>query len=257
MQLPTLLWVDLRVDCSGFDLPQCPCSSWIVQRAVGAATVANAIEASEPRVLCFDYDYPDLRGLETMRQTKRRYPSLPILMLTQQHSEALAIWAFRAGVRDFMVKPVRSGELCAHLRALSELPFSGAAAASRCNLMPPPPVPVEVRYRRDSEANRKTLPAVSYIDLHFGERIRQRQVAELCGMEPCQFSRAFRREHGTTFQEFLLRYRINKATELLANPAIAVTDVALIVGFSDLSHFTRTFRRCVGLTPSGYRLKQA
>lgn len=257
MQLPTLLWVDLRVDCSRVDLPPCSCGRWIIQRAGSAAAVSNAIEELEPRVLCFDYDYPDLGGLEAMRQTKRRYPSLPILMLTQQHSEALAIWAFRAGVRDFMIKPVSSRELCAHLRTLSELGFSGAAAASRCNLMPAPPVPIEARYRRESEGHRKTLPAVSYIQLHFAERIGQRQVAELCGMEPCQFSRAFRREHGTTFQEFLLRHRIDKAMELLANPAIAVTEVALIVGFSDLSHFTRTFHRCVGLTPSVYRLKRA
>jgi two-component system, response regulator YesN len=78
-------------------------------------------------------------------------------------------------------------------------------------------------------------------------------LAELCGMNVFMFSKVFRREHDMTFREFLLRYRIERAKELLQNPAMTSTDVAGLVGFSDASSFARIFRRYVVLTPSIYR----
>ncbi|NIO38745.1 MAG: response regulator, partial [Burkholderiales bacterium] len=57
-------------------------------------------------LVCFNFDYPDRRGLRFVRQAKIDHPSLPVVMLTVQHSEALAIWAFRTKVWDYLVKPV-------------------------------------------------------------------------------------------------------------------------------------------------------
>lgn len=56
-----------------------------------------------------------------------------------------------------------------------------------------------------------------------------------------------------TFREFLIKYRIERAKELLHNPEIAVTDVAHLIGFTDASSFTRLFRRYVSMTPSSYQ----
>ena len=69
-----------------------------------------------------------------------------------------------------------------------------------------------------------------------------------------QFSRAFKREHGLTFREFLVRYRIDKARESLKNPRIRVLDSAFVAGFKDPSYFARLFKRYVGVPPSQYRL---
>ncbi len=73
--------------------------------------------------------------------------------------------------------------------------------------------------------------------------------ASLCSLGLFQFSRAFKRERGMTFQEYITRSRIRQAATLLRHLYAPVTDV----GFNDLSHFSRTFRRYVGIRPSEYR----
>jgi len=50
-----------------------------------------------------------------------------------------------------------------------------------------------------------------------------------------------------------MNLRIERARELLSNPALSLTDIALDCGFSSHSHMTRVFRQFLGVTPSEYR----
>ena len=74
-----------------------------------------------PQILCFEYDYPDLKGLRTLQKTKHQFPSLPVLMVTEYHSESLAVWAFRAGIWDYLVKPVAVEDILCRLDILSNI----------------------------------------------------------------------------------------------------------------------------------------
>ncbi len=72
-------------------------------------------------------------------------------------------------------------------------------------------------------------------------------------MSESEFSRVFKKEHGHTFCEYLLKFRISKACDSLVDPSVQVKTVAFEVGFNDLSYFARTFRRYTGVTPSTYQ----
>jgi AraC family transcriptional regulator len=72
-------------------------------------------------------------------------------------------------------------------------------------------------------------------------------------MSPHYFVELFRASTGQTPHQFVLTQRIERARRLLANRALSVLDVAVLVGFSDASHFTKVFRRIIGATPSRYR----
>ena len=78
-------------------------------------------------------------------------------------------------------------------------------------------------------------------------------VAGHCHMSESEFSRVFKKEHGHTFCDYLLKYRVNKACESLTDPTVQVKTVAFEVGFNDLSYFARTFRRYTGVTPSAFQ----
>ncbi len=95
---------------------------------------------------------------------------------------------------------------------------------------------------------------LSLINNHFQGKITLEEVARHCGMGVFQFSRAFKRERGLTFREFLVRYRIDQARKSPKNPRITVLDSAFIAGFNDPSYFARLFKRYVGVSPSQYRL---
>jgi AraC family transcriptional regulator len=78
-------------------------------------------------------------------------------------------------------------------------------------------------------------------------------VAADAGVHPGYLASAFRRHFGCTIGEFIRRQRIALACRALAEGDAPLADVALLAGFADQSHFTRTFKRQLGLTPAAYR----
>lgn len=72
-------------------------------------------------------------------------------------------------------------------------------------------------------------------------------------MDPFAFSRAFRREQGTTFRDYLMRLRIESAAAQLRTGDKSIVDVGCSVGFNDPSQFARLFRRHMGVSPKAYR----
>ncbi len=78
-------------------------------------------------------------------------------------------------------------------------------------------------------------------------------LARRAGLSTFHFLRVFSRVLGVTPHQYLLAARLRRAAALLAHPDRPVTDVAFEVGFGDLSHFARTFRRSVGVSPGRFR----
>jgi AraC-like DNA-binding protein/CheY-like chemotaxis protein len=219
----------------------------------------SVMEREAPLVVCFQYDYPDLPGLAELRLVKERMPSVPLIMITQAHSESLAVWAFRAGVRDYFVQPVDVERFLSVLKALSGIRAGGERRRRPLwdAMMPPNVIPPEARVPGNSAGgNSGALGAVeAYVARNLHRKIVQSEVAESCGLSPFQFSRLFKRRYDMTFQEFVQNMRIEAAKRMLEHPGASVTDVCFNVGFHDLSYFTRTFQRYVGDTPSHYRVK--
>jgi AraC-like DNA-binding protein len=68
-----------------------------------------------------------------------------------------------------------------------------------------------------------------------------------------RFLRTFKRVTGVTPHQWVLRARLREAARRLAETRAPVTEIALDVGFEDLSNFTRTFRAEFGASPREYR----
>jgi len=250
MELPRVLWVDLRTERDQSSLYRGLADRCRVYYVAEPSRLGEEIRGATPGVACFEYDRPELPGLQSLQQTKLCFPSLPILMLTEHHSEALAVWAFRTRVWDYLVKPIPPADVLDRVAVLSKLRRARSGEPARQNRMPLCPVPIELRFSA-AEKKKRTSPAASYVDMHFHHKIRLADVAALCQMHPSTFSRAFKKDHGMTFSDYLMRHRVSKARELLDNTDATVTEVAFAVGFRDPSYFARMFRRVLGSCPSG------
>lgn len=256
MKKPMLLWLNLCV-AEKAEPPAVFAERFhVVPGDVGALAGQGGLEAAvgpeTPDVLCFEFDYPDMSGLQWVPEAKRLWPSVPVLMLTTQHSADLALWALRARVYDYLVKPLVAEDV---ERCMSQLgralearrrQFGRSVAADVAR------PPREARYR-PVRTERPLLPALSHVTRHLGAPITLATVAGLCGMSTSRFSREFKSAFGTTFQEYLRDARLAEARRLLSNPAVPIGDVAAMIGFTDASYFARLFRRYVGYTPTEFR----
>ena len=98
---------------------------------------------------------------------------------------------------------------------------------------------------------------LEYIGDNLADDLGLAELAALSGMSPHYFCELFKRSTGFSPHRFVLLQRIERAKEHLRNPLLNVLDVGMRVGFENPSHFARTFRRIVGITPSRFRSDQA
>ena len=95
--------------------------------------------------------------------------------------------------------------------------------------------------------------ALAYFHQNYDRPFSRREMAETLGISEDYFSRIFRRELALSPWEYLNRYRIKRAMELLRCTSDTVTDIAFQVGFNSLTYFERVFHKLTGLSPSAYR----
>ncbi|MNI19692.1 Arabinose operon regulatory protein [compost metagenome] len=95
--------------------------------------------------------------------------------------------------------------------------------------------------------------AKAFIDSRLAEDISLDQVAAMVGLTPTYFSSLFKKVTQETFVQYRINRRMEKAKGILAIPHIRIVDVAAEVGYDDYPHFTKTFKKIVGVTPTEYR----
>jgi AraC-like DNA-binding protein/ActR/RegA family two-component response regulator len=245
----TILWVDLRTTLSEPDLCSSLPKAFSARRLRHPADLLRAVQNWRPWAVCFEYDVPDDRGLAALEEVKDRHSSLPIVMLTERHAKTLANWAFQRCVWDYLVKPVSVRHLC---NCLTSIDKAVPPAERPANRMPAASASIPV-LSGNPYAGGTLAPAVSYVASNYPEKLCMATAATLCDLSPFQFSRNFKKEHGITFRDFVVRLRIQRAAELMKHSAVSVTEAAFVVGFNDLSYFARMFRRQLGVSPSHYR----
>jgi AraC family transcriptional regulator len=94
---------------------------------------------------------------------------------------------------------------------------------------------------------------LDFINQNFAKDLRLWELAGLAGMSPHYFCELFKASTGLTAYQCVLRCRIERAKQYLRDSKLTVAGVGATVGFVDQSHFTKGFRRMVGVTPMKYR----
>lgn len=101
-------------------------------------------------------------------------------------------------------------------------------------------------------ASDDTRRVTEHIERHFAETLSAPSLAAIAGLSVSAFARRFHEETGLTPAEYVVEVRIRKAKLMLDDPSRSVTDVALACGFYDASHFSSTFLKATGMSPSKY-----
>ncbi len=112
-------------------------------------------------------------------------------------------------------------------------------------------------YKEDNILD-NTHTAKHYIeDNYMNADIDLTEVASMCGLNPYYFSTKFKKETGYSFKEYLTRIRISAAENLLRNTNMKLSEISAGVGYNNVEHFIRVFKKHNGVSPRVYGKNKA
>ena len=100
---------------------------------------------------------------------------------------------------------------------------------------------------------RRAVEAALWLEAHAAETIDLQAQAQRAGLSSFHYLRSFAAVMGVTPHQYVVRRRLRHAAQLLVDEDRSITDVALDVGFADLSNFVRSFHRAAGVSPRAFR----
>ena len=95
--------------------------------------------------------------------------------------------------------------------------------------------------------------AVKYVELHFQDEITIEDIAAHCNLNRSYLGKIFRTVMKTNLQDFLIRYRMNRACDLMKISQAPIGEICNMVGYPNLFNFSRVFKRTIGKSPSEWR----
>ena len=222
------------------------------------ATACNGQEGLEmirklkPDIVFTDISMPGLSGLQMIAGLKVELPDTQICILTGYRDFEYAQQAIRLGVTRFLLKPSNMDELDEALQAMTDH-LEKISPASEEQAEDVFPLPKEA----EPAAGFIVRNALKYMEEHYNEKLTLSSVAENIYVSQWHLSKLLNREEGKNFSEILNNIRIRHAKELLMDPAYRIADISDMLGFADVAHFSRVFKKTVGISANEYRNKSS
>lgn len=182
-----------------------------------------------PDLVFLDIRMPGCDGLRAAELILAANPGARVVIVTAYDEFDYARTALRAGVADYLLKPVRPEEVVALI--------AKAAAAREVGDRQPPLV----------------AKVAAYVRANLDKPIKLRDIAGAVYLSQFHLSRTFKQLTGRSIVDFVQDQRLARAEELLAATDLTVTDIAGRVGFRDAAYFTTCFKNRHGLSPVQYR----
>ena len=209
------------------------------------------IEELKPHIIFLDICMPEMDGLAMIAAIKSQFTNLEISILTGFRDFDYAQQAIRLGVTRFLLKPSNMEELeeaigamCENLKAKGIL---GDVSSQKGN--------TEAQEHESASSSFIVKNAMNYIEENYQHKLTLGEVAEKTYVSQWHLSKLLNRHVGQSFSEILNHVRIEEAKKLLVDPALRIGDISEQVGFLDLAHFSRVFKKQEGVSANEYRNK--
>jgi AraC-like DNA-binding protein len=95
--------------------------------------------------------------------------------------------------------------------------------------------------------------AVTYMEQNYQRELTVEEIADVCKLNRSYFSKLFKETMGCPPQEFLIRMRLSKATELMKTSNASIGDISQMCGYPNQLHFSRAFKKHLGISPREWR----
>lgn len=207
------------------------------------------VRALKPDILMTDIRMPNMDGLSMVAALRSEFPRLQIAVLTAFRDFEYAQTALNLGVCRFLLKPSKLDELYEAVRFMT----------ARLDALPPPPPPEAEAPEEDAGAegsaagNYIVQRALDYMRANCTGHLGLADVADHVYVSQWHLSKLLNRHTNQSFFDLLGRMRMERAKALLADPGLRIHEIAEQAGYSDVAHFSKSFKRLEGMTPGEYR----
>ena len=229
-------------------------------------TAENGIEGLEviremkPDILISDISMPKMDGLSMIAALKSEFPDMEVTILTGYRDFDYAQEAIRLGVCRFLLKPSKMEELEEALQVMLGNLKNNPSVIKRRMDQDKDKTDTEAGVSEESEEALDNVAssfivknALVYIEENYKERLKLADVADNVYVSQWHLSKLLNKYTGQNFSEILNNIRMQQAKILLKNPSLRIGDIAEEVGFLDMAHFSRVFKKQVGISANEYR----
>ena len=214
----------------------------VVGEAANGVQGLEAARRLEPSLIITDLKMPQMDGIEMLTALRAEGCTAYVIILTAYDNFAYAQSALRLGAVDYLLKPFHDGDLENAVTRIQQRRRPAAEATP-------------IGAARKGDKSKYVLEAMDYIGKHYNEPdISVGTVAQSLNISEGYLSHTFKKETDYTLLNYLTRYRIHKAMELLKDCRVKVYEVAEQVGYRDIAYFSATFKKYAGISPSEYQL---
>lgn len=225
-------------------------------------TACNGLEGMElireekPDILISDICMPGMDGLAMIAALKSELPNMEITILTGFRDFDYAQQAIRLGVCRFLLKPSIMEELNEAIRTMVDR-LDAKTRMHKAQEEPVQEKSAEGKEEKEGPENAAgsfiVKNALSFMEDNYAERLKLADVADHVYVSQWHLSKLLNKYTGQNFSELLNHVRMEKAKELLGDPSLRISDIAEEVGFLDMAHFSRVFKKLAGVSANEYR----
>lgn len=218
------------------------------------ASASNGKEAYElalnlkPKVIISDIKMPIMGGIELTKKIKEVFPDIYVILLTNYAEFSYAKEAISCGVYEYLVKSdIRPKELKEILdkvnESVKELEKNKVSKLQK-----------ESTLSKSKDGYSKTIKkSIDYIHKNYKQHISLQDISNYVFLSHEYFSRLFKEEVGENFSSYLTNYRMKKAESLIKNTDMKISQIAIEVGYTNASYFSRSYKKFKGISPEDDR----
>lgn len=210
----------------------------------------------KPDLVLSDIRLPLMTGIDLLKDLyQRRINSCHVILISAYSDFSYAQEAMRYGAFDYILKPIEEDVLAETVCRCRDRIFAQRDAPSIAATGEDEDAELASEHRHDSEGYKSRLiqQAIHYIEQNYSHEIHLEQVAVLSNLSVSHFSKIFKKVTGESFSRFVYKLRMEKAKELIDTSNYKIYEISEMVGYTDISHFSKKFKEHFGHSPVHYR----
>ncbi|MBQ7848520.1 MAG: response regulator [Clostridia bacterium] len=205
------------------------------------------IRRERPDIVISDIRMPNMDGLTMLAALRSEFPQMQLSVLTAYRDFDYAQRAINLGVCRYLLKPSKMDELNEAIRTMTD------RIGGRTEERDAAPAEAETAQEAGEAGSFIVNAALEYMRAHCTERISLAGVADNVYVSQWHLSKLINRHTGQNFLELLNMMRIERAKVLLADPSLRIHAIAEQVGYNDVAHFSKSFKKITGRNPGEFR----